>query len=143
MIIPLQKQDQRQRVIPAGQGAKHKQQTDRRQARGAGDQHPTVSKAVDHLDHDPLHAHAAEHHQDHHQPGVKGEKPRPICRNTGVINGSMPLPMRPAKLPPRPREKVRLRNRLRLNSARALPLGVPQVQQQGGEADGHQPRQPA
>jgi hypothetical protein len=36
--------DQRQRVIPARQGAKHKQQADRRQPQSAGDQHPTVRR---------------------------------------------------------------------------------------------------
>jgi hypothetical protein len=36
----------RVRVIPARQGAKHKQQADRRQPQSAGDQHPTVAEAV-------------------------------------------------------------------------------------------------
>ncbi|MNP69876.1 hypothetical protein D3C76_1660330 [compost metagenome] len=35
-------------------------------------------------------------------PAWNGEKPRPICKNTGVINGSIPLPMRPTKLPSSP-----------------------------------------
>ena len=37
------------------------------------------------------------------RPAWNGEKPMPICRKTGVINGSMPLPTRPAKLPNSPR----------------------------------------
>ncbi|MNE93059.1 hypothetical protein D3C80_1908570 [compost metagenome] len=31
-------------------------------------------------------------------PAWNGEKPIPTCINSGVINGSMPLPIRPSRL---------------------------------------------
>lgn len=31
-------------------------------------------------------------------PAWNGVKPMPTCRNSGVMNGNMPLPMRPSRL---------------------------------------------
>ena len=139
---PLQKQDQRQHVIPPGQGAKHKQQADRRQAQGAGDQHPTVAKAVDHLDHDPLHAHAAEHHRDHHQPGVKGgEAEADLQKHRGHKRQHAAADASREAAAEAERESA-VAKQVKAKQRPGVAAGVPQVEQQGAEADGHQPRQP-
>ena len=71
---PLHKQHHRQQPVPAREGDGHEQQADQREADRRGHQHPTVAEAVDHLDYDALHPHAAEHHRDHHQTGVERRK---------------------------------------------------------------------